>query len=103
MGFHVLEVNASSCRTGRQVLAMLVEATQSQQVRRETEKAQSMFSKQEKNNSKKMKTALVLFEDIDLVFGDLDDGFYGAVNTLSQQSKRPIVLTVSSCHWLEKG
>ena len=81
---------------------MLAEATQSQQVRRETEKTQSVFSKkeQDKSNNKKMKTALILFEDIDLVFGDLDDGFYGAVNTLSQQSKRPIIMTLSSCHWL---
>merc|ERR1719422_740692 len=102
MGFNVLEVNASSFRTEKKVLAMLTEATQSQQVRREAEKSRSLFSKkeQDKTNSKKMKTALILFEDIDLVFGDLDDGFYGAVNTLSQQSKRPIVMTVSNCHWL---
>ena len=105
IGFHVLEVNASSCRTGRQVLAMLAEATQSQQVRREPEKRQLIFSKkeQDKSDSRKLKTALILFEDINLVFGNLDKGFYGAVNTLSQHSKRPIIMTVSSCHWFGRG
>ena len=64
------------------------EATQSQQVRREQGKVK------EEGGSKKKK-ALILFEDIDLVFDDLDDGFYGAVTTLVQQTKRPIVLTTS--------
>ena len=48
----------------------------------------------EEGGSKKKK-ALILFEDIDLVFDDLDDGFYGAVTTLVQQTKRPIVLMTS--------
>ena len=39
----------------------------------------------EESGSKKKK-ALILFEDITLVFDDLDDGFYGAVTTLVQQT-----------------
>ena len=46
-----------------------------------------------------MKTALILLEDVDVVFDDLDEGFYSAVNTLSQTSKRPIVMTVSQPTW----
>ena len=87
LGFNVLEVNASSGRNGKAMLAKLHEATQSQQVRREQGKVR------EEGSSKKK--ALILFEDIDLVFDDLDDGFYGAVTTLVQQTKRPIVLTTS--------
>ena len=87
LGFNVLEVNASSGRSGKAMLARLHEATQSQQVRREQGKVK------EEGSSKKK--ALILFEDIDLVFDDLDDGFYGAVTTLVQQTKRPIVLTTS--------
>ena len=69
------------------MLARLHEATQSQQVRRE--------QGQVKEEGSSKKKALILFEDIDLVFDDLDDGFYGAVTTLVQQTKRPIVLTTS--------
>ena len=50
-------------------------------------------------SGKKMKTALILLEDIDVVFEDLDEGFYSAVNTLSLTSKRPIVMTVSQPTW----
>ena len=88
LGFKVLEVNASSNRTGKQILSMLSEATQSQQVRRGEEKKKLPFFSQKKQeetnaNSKKMKTALILLEDIDLVLEDFDEGFYSAVNTLS--------------------
>ena len=92
---------------------MLAEATQSQQVRGgvDSGKQGNMFAskgtaKEDKNGNKKVKlhkTALILFEDIDLVFGDLDDGFYNAVNTLSQQSKRPIVMTTSNTTWMSPG
>ena len=79
---------------------MLAEATKSQQVRRDADKKGLNFSgvkpssqTGDKTAQKKMKTALILFEDIDLVFDDLDDGLYSALNTLSQQSKRPIIMT----------
>ena len=82
-----------------QILSMLAEATKSQQVRRDADKKGLNFSgvksssQTDKTAQKKMKTALILFEDIDLVFDDLDDGLYSALNTLSQQSKRPIIMT----------
>ena len=86
---------------------MLSEATQSQQVRGEEEKKKFFFSQkklqQTNSSSKKMKKALILLEDIDLVFDDFDEGFYSAVNTLSQTSKRPIVMTVSQMTWMMQG
>ena len=88
---------------------MLSEATQSQQVRRDSDSKSAMFGTkagkkvEDANVKKKMKTALILFEDVDLVFDDLDEGFYSAVNTLSQQSKRPIIMTTASSTWLGCG
>ena len=64
----MLEVNASSGRNGKAMLARLHEATQSQQMRRE----QGKFKKK----------AFIPYEDIDLVFDDLGDGFHGAVTML---------------------
>ena len=85
------------------MLSMLSEATQSQQVRRGEQK--KLSKKQEDTdtnaNSKKMKTALILLEDIDLVLDD--EGFYSAVNNLIQTSKRPIVMTVSNQTWFVEG
>ena len=93
---------------------MLSEATQSQQVRRDagSQSQKSMFQcrdekpKPDEESSirkKAMKTALILLEDIDLVFDDLDEGLYSAVNTLGQQSKRPIILTTSDPNWYGEG
>lgn len=86
MGFKVLEVNASSPRNGRQVLANLREATQSHDVR--------------KQQQQKTLEALILFEDIDLTFEEADEGFYGAVNSLIASTKRPIILTTSKASFL---
>ena len=55
------------------------------------------------DRKKLMKTALILLEDIDLVFDDLDEGLYSAINTLSQQSKRPIIMTTSDPTWFGDG
>lgn len=84
MGFKVLEVNASATRNGRQVSANLREATQSHHVRK----------------SGKNRHVLILFEDIDQFFGEADEGFYSAVNSLIASTKRPILLTTSSPSFL---
>ena len=46
------------------------------------------------------RTALILFEDIDLFFGEADEGFYSAVNSLIATTKRPILLTTSKSSFL---
>ena len=86
------------------------EATKSQQVRRGEDKKGTLFPSlplvkkaEGETSGKKMKTALILLEDIDVVFDDLDEGFYSAVNTLSLTSKRPIVMTVSQPTWHVAG
>ena len=101
LGLHVLEVNASSCRTGKQVTSMLLEATQSQQVRAGQAKLSFFKPKVEKpkveegRDEKKIRKALILFEHIDVVFEEQDRGFYSAVNSIAAATKRPIVFTSS--------
>ena len=111
MGFKVLEVNASSSRNGRQVLTNLREATQSHDVRKKAESHFLLQNKQQQKQSQKdggqkqpqqvERTALILFEDIDLIFGESDEGFYSAVNTLIATTKRPIILTTSKSSFLD--
>lgn len=112
MGFKVLELNASSTRSGRQVLANLREATQSHSVKQEKSKDDSKQSSEvsKKTNPNALgnssesksidKTTVILFEDIDIVFEDLDEGFHNAINTLISTTKRPIVLTTSSQNFM---
>ncbi|EFA07949.1 ATPase family AAA domain-containing protein 5 [Tribolium castaneum] len=78
LGYNILEVNASSKRTGKRLLQELQEATQSHQV------------KKKQNTSK----CVLLVEDIDIVF-DQDEGFSAALSQIMSTSKRPIVLTMT--------
>ena len=113
MGLKVLELNASSTRSGRQVLANLREATQSHSVKKQEkskgdEKSNGLPNKKEceskassAEETKGMdKTTVILFEDIDIVFEDLDEGFHSAINNLITTTKRPIVLTTSSQNFM---
>ena len=105
MGFKVMEVNASSARNGRQVLANLREATQSHDVRGGAGVGGGLMPQQNNSQSTKTKkqrqTALILFEDIDLTFDEeTDAGFYAAVNSLIASTKRPILLTTSNENFL---
>ncbi|XP_050693731.1 ATPase family AAA domain-containing protein 5-like isoform X2 [Eriocheir sinensis] len=121
LGYKVLEVNASSRRPGRQVMSQLAEATQSHSVSNTSAtasqssnaftalfSARSSSSVTKKDNSQKEyslssdkasnKTkgvSLVLFEDIDIVFDEWDEGFMSTVNSLMATTKRPIILTAT--------
>ena len=145
LGYKVLEVNASSQRSGRQVMARLQEATQSHMVVSGTKDESGNSPKVNENpftkaaNSTVLKTAkktpvtpftlskkpttvkknsptikkkkiiskvkksekrkgmiLVLFEDIDIVFEDHDEGFISTICNFMSTSKRPIILTTSN-------
>ncbi|KAK8394054.1 hypothetical protein O3P69_006327 [Scylla paramamosain] len=120
LGYKVLEVNASSRRPGRQVMSQLAEATQSHSVSNASASFQSssafsaLFaaktsstmatkensqtggsSTQDKDSIKMKGVSLVLFEDIDIVFEEWDEGFMSTVNNLMSTTKRPIILTAS--------
>ncbi|XP_063232870.1 uncharacterized protein LOC134536819 isoform X2 [Bacillus rossius redtenbacheri] len=122
----VLEINASSKRTGKRVLSEFLEATQSHQVRKSSKLSatsgnsffkeeprvkngkkhskleESKHTQAEDHNSKKL--SIILVEDADLVFEDQDDGFLSALSLLLSSSKRPVILTTSdpSCPHLSK-
>lgn len=44
--------------------------------------------------SKKVATSLILFEEVDVVFDD-DSGFLAAIKTFMTTTKRPVILTTS--------
>lgn len=115
LGYKVLEVNASEKRNGKLVLSKLAEATQSHQVQqgnsaeqgfaalfgknlnpvknKKSNKALKSNSDLEEEKAKKM--SLILFEDIDIVFEEEDEGFLSAVTNLVSMSKRPVILTTT--------
>ncbi|KAK6634160.1 hypothetical protein RUM44_004768 [Polyplax serrata] len=104
--FNVLEVNASSKRTGKKVLTDFQEATQSHKVQHvSAPQLQEFFKPVKKKKAKKQKVknlqvreetndrkiSLLLIEDADIVFEEHDEGFYAAIASLVQTSKRPFV------------
>ncbi|GJQ73379.1 hypothetical protein Trydic_g13745 [Trypoxylus dichotomus] len=104
LGINVLELNASSKRTGRRLIQELQEATQSHQVRKSENLELTNFFKpnsKHKNTNKTKDTltrnpkmCLLLVEDVDIVF-EQDDGFLGALIQLLLTSKRPIILVAN--------
>lgn len=44
--------------------------------------------------SKKVATSLILFEEVDVIFDD-DSGFLAAIKTFMATTKRPVILTTS--------
>lgn len=110
LNINVIEINASSKRTGKRILTELQEATQSHQVKNTDSKSVSFFQKKteitnkETKEEENKKLSLLLMEDVDIVFEDQDDGFISSLTTLVSSSKRPIILTTSdqNCLHLQK-
>lgn len=78
MDFSVLEINASMKRSGASLRTMVEEATQSRHVGRDASTL-----------------TILLFEEVDLSFAE-DAGFFQALVSLCESTKRPIVLTCQS-------
>lgn len=112
LGYNVIELNASSKRTGKIAFTKLQEATQSHGVRSNdnkliyfTDKSKDVKKKLKNNsvnnlptvnsveeNSKSKNLSLILIEDVDVVFEE-DDGLISVLLQMVQTSKRPIVFT----------
>lgn len=89
--YNVIEINAGSARTGRQILQLFSEATQSHNLSASRLGANdgggtAMAVDQDGGHS------MILFEEIDVQTDD-DKGFFAALKTLLASTKRPIVLT----------
>nr|CAH7755921.1 unnamed protein product [Callosobruchus chinensis] len=94
-GFNVIEINASSKRTGKHLLHKLQEATQSHQVRKKESSSFTNFLQQtDSQEAGDKQMCVLLVEDIDIVF-EQDDNFITALMQLVTTSKRPIILTTT--------
>lgn len=125
LGFEVIEINASSVRGRKQILAMFGEATQShrlalgdssnakpsgtaqakgrkktaQQKRKQTSTSKKQKAKRNPPQKKSKKQTLILLEEVDQIsfFEDHGDrGLFSAVRRLAATSKRPIILTANT-------
>ena len=91
-GYSVLEVNASSRRTGKILLKELEEATKSHRIKKENASAFFNSASNETVPKKISQNSLILIEDVDLIFKE-DEGFISATYQLASNTKRPIVMT----------
>lgn len=104
LNINVIEINASSRRLGKKLLADLQEATKSHRVKSKNGKLPFVTKDCVTESSNNGRMTLLLVEDADIVFDDQDEGFISALNTLIVSSKRPIVVTTSNpnCTHLQK-
>uniref|UniRef100_K3WSX3 ATPase AAA-type core domain-containing protein n=1 Tax=Globisporangium ultimum (strain ATCC 200006 / CBS 805.95 / DAOM BR144) TaxID=431595 RepID=K3WSX3_GLOUD len=103
LGFQIIEINAGQNRTGRTIVEIAGEATQSTRVlhsgmpsaEKKKQKKQKLSKKQKRKSADKPTAShlsLVLFEDVDVVFEE-DKGFLTSLCAIAKHSKCPIVLT----------
>ncbi|XP_022215326.2 ATPase family AAA domain-containing protein 5 isoform X2 [Drosophila obscura] len=125
MNFNVLEINAGMKRTGKKLIQELQEATQSHQIRKDSKtgggSSQQLLHKLQKSGLKAKKQqqqqqqgepagveavrkSLILIEDADILFDNMDAGFTDAIYTLAASSKRPVVVVASdpNCSHLQR-
>ncbi|XP_078037453.1 enhanced level of genomic instability 1 [Augochlora pura] len=92
-GYTILEVNASSRRTGKILLKELEEATKSHRIKKKSNSPAFFNQNSDETVPKKiLQKSLILIEDIDLIFEE-DEGFISATYQLASNTKRPIVMT----------
>ncbi|KAI9323801.1 P-loop containing nucleoside triphosphate hydrolase protein, partial [Dichotomocladium elegans] len=116
LGYEVFEINPSSRRSGKDLMAAVGEMIESHQVnfQEDTDDVDIMDITQEDGensdsvvqpltvaaaaaaatapNSHIPRQSLVLIEEVDILFEE-DKGFWSAIVELSEKSKRPIILT----------
>lgn len=104
LGYEIIEINAAQNRSGKSVVELCGEATQSTRVLHigvNDDKSKKKNKKKRRRRSEIRKSlekttaaslSLVLFEDVDLVL-DEDKGFLNAVCSIAKHSKCPIVVT----------
>ncbi|EGZ13361.1 hypothetical protein PHYSODRAFT_302987 [Phytophthora sojae] len=104
LGYEIIEINAAQNRSGKSIVELAGEATQSTRVLHvggKEDKSKKKNKKKRRRHSEGRKSldkssaaslSLVLFEDVDLVF-DEDKGFLNAVCSIAKHTKCPIVVT----------
>lgn len=100
--YSVLEVNASSRRSGKRILKELEEATKSHRIKKNEHKSLFEQVRNKNEESEVTQNSLILLEDVDLIFEE-DEGFVSAAYQLASNTKRPIVMTCrDACPHLNK-
>ncbi|XP_017043068.1 ATPase family AAA domain-containing protein 5 isoform X2 [Drosophila ficusphila] len=118
MNFNVLEINAGMKRTGKKLIQELQEATQSHQIRKDSKtgggSSQQLLQKLQKSGLKakaaaveppsEVRKSLILIEDADILFDNMDAGFTDAIYTLAASSKRPVIVVATdpNCAHLQR-
>uniref|UniRef100_A0A6P4E1I0 ATPase family AAA domain-containing protein 5 isoform X1 n=2 Tax=Drosophila rhopaloa TaxID=1041015 RepID=A0A6P4E1I0_DRORH len=118
MNFNVLEINAGMKRTGKKLIQELQEATQSHQIRKDSKtgggSSQQLLQKLQKSGFKakaaaveppsEVRKSLILIEDADILFDNMDAGFTDAIYTLAASSKRPVIVVATdpNCAHLQR-
>ncbi|GMF21367.1 unnamed protein product [Phytophthora fragariaefolia] len=104
LGYEIIEINAAQNRSGKSIVEIAGEATQSTRVLHvggKDDKNKKKANKKRRRHSETRRSldkrtaaslSLVLFEDVDLVFEE-DKGFLNAVCSIAKHSKCPIVVT----------
>ncbi|KAL2312065.1 Telomere length regulation protein elg1 [Schizosaccharomyces pombe] len=85
LNFEVVEIHPGMRRSGKELLERIGELTQSH-----------IVDKSRLNNTPDI---LILLEEVDILFQD-DRGFWQAVSTLIEKSKRPVVMTCNETDFL---
>ncbi|RLN73227.1 hypothetical protein BBJ28_00023456, partial [Nothophytophthora sp. Chile5] len=104
LGYDIIEINAAQNRSGKSIMEIAGEATQSTRVLHvggKDDKSKKKHKKKRRRHSETRSSgekptaaslSVVLFEDVDLVF-DEDKGFLNALCAIAKHSKCPIVVT----------
>jgi DNA polymerase III delta prime subunit len=99
--YNVIEVNPSSDRSGQQIKNLFAEATQSHRASAAAPRAaisKSLGQTSSKDVADGGGVSLILFEEVDNLFPEYDKGFFQALNSLLEDSKRPILMTCETNH-----
>lgn len=92
LGMEVFEINASSQRSGKDVVQLTSEASLARQIWRDEEEEKRRAKRKRKRPENKKR--LFLFEDVDVWFSS-DAGLHSAIASLAETSQYPIVATCS--------
>eukprot|EP00111_Clytia_hemisphaerica_P023792 TCONS_00070111-protein len=108
MDFKILELNPSIYRTGKNVFDLVSEAVASHQIQKSRKKSSALestgsfgnfFNKDRKLEKKPIShqdtMSLILVEQADVIYEELDKGFWQGIADLRRLAKRPMVLTAN--------
>ena len=109
--YRVIEINASAARTGRHVLQLFAEATQSHHLSasrlgavrsggdvEDNDNSSNAAKKRAALNDDRAETIVILFEEIDVHCVE-DRGLFAALVQLCSSTKRPIIMTCTGIYY----